>query len=276
MSARCERTATGVRTVRDGRILWNLEIDTPECRPFFHPLCLPSGRAFTDLRPADHIWHLAAWFSWKRINGVLYWEPADKELRGVAPEGETRVVRQEIKIGQDASCDVRLELEYGPRSEKPVVAEKRTIRISAPQATGEYSITIDHVFTALADVTFDRTPPHGDISKGRWGGGYAGFTLRLDPEMAAAFSIRGSEGGATPAECTGKERKWLELFLPETGEGIRFVQLKAPENARFYVWPDKRMINPSPVFMGPITVPKGERMELEYRIFSLCSAGTLP
>lgn len=266
MSARCERTATGVRTVRDGRILWNLEIDTPECRPFFHPLNFPSGRTITDLRPADHIWHLAAWFSWKRINGVLYWEPADKELRGVAPEGETRVVRQEIDVGGDASCDVRLELEYGPRGEKPVVAEKRTIRVSAPKATGEYSITIDHVFTALADVTFDRTPPHGDVSKGRWGGGYAGFTLRLDPEIAKEFTVHGLSVGDSPATCTGKETRGLVFTLPQTGETLRFSQLDAPETARFYIWPDKRMVNPSPVFTGPYGLEKGKTLHLAYRL----------
>lgn len=68
-----ERTPTGVRLVRDGAVVWNFELATPEGRPFFHPLTLPGGRTLTAARPADHVWHLGYWFSWKFINGVNYW-----------------------------------------------------------------------------------------------------------------------------------------------------------------------------------------------------------
>ncbi len=40
---RLENTATGVRVARGGNTLWNLEIDNPEGRPFFHPLSLKRG-----------------------------------------------------------------------------------------------------------------------------------------------------------------------------------------------------------------------------------------
>jgi len=56
--SKLETTPTGVRLLRDGKVLWNFEIDTPEGRPFFHPLNLPSGKPLTDLRPKDHVWHL--------------------------------------------------------------------------------------------------------------------------------------------------------------------------------------------------------------------------
>ena len=62
-SLRLEETDTGVRMRRGGSVVWNLEIDNPENRPFFHPLTLPSGKQLTDLRPKDHIWHLGYWFS---------------------------------------------------------------------------------------------------------------------------------------------------------------------------------------------------------------------
>ena len=48
---RCEKTATGVRLARDGKTIWNFEIDTPEGRPFLHPMNLPSGAPLTDIRP---------------------------------------------------------------------------------------------------------------------------------------------------------------------------------------------------------------------------------
>lgn len=264
--SKLERTATGAKMTRNGRTLWNLEIDNPEGRPFFHPLALPSGRMLTDLRPKDHVWHLGYWFSWKYINGVNYWEPADAERRGTEPEGQTRVVKKSVGV-DGLACNVRLELEYGPRKGGvPVLAETRNITIDPPDRNGGYTITVRHEFKALADVTIDRTPPHGDVKTGKWGGGYAGATLRLSPEAASSFRLRGHGGGDSPARCTASETKFIDFTDPDTGEGVTFTQLKAPPSGKFYVWPDKRMVNPSPVYDAPLSMKKGETLELAYRL----------
>ena len=271
LRSKLETTPTGVRLLRDGKVLWNFEVDTPEGRPFFHPLNHPSGRALTDLRPKDHVWHLGWWFSWKFINGVNYWEPADERREGVEPEGRTRVTKKSIACN-GLACTVRLELEYGPRAEKePVLTEVRAVEIAPPDLNGGYSIDVRHVFTAKKDATLDRTPPHGSTASGKWGGGYAGSTLRLAASAAKAFGVRGSAGGATPAAVTGVETKSLEFTNPETGEGVKFVQVAAPPSARFYVWPDKRMVNPSPVYEGPLSLKKGESLELAYRLSVLAA-----
>ena len=264
--SKLETTPTGVRLLRDGKLLWNFEIDTPEGRPFFHPLNLPSGKPLTDIRPKDHIWHLGYWFSWKFINGVNYWEPADAKRAGVEPEGRTRVTKKSIsRDGLD--CVVKLNLDYGPRVAKdPVLTEERTIEIDPPDPNGGYTINIRHVFTARQDVTLDRTPPHGSTATGKWGGGYAGPTLRLAPSAAAALGVHGFAGGETPAAVTGVETKFLDFADSATGEGVTFTQVAAPASARFYVWPDKRMINPSPVYTGPLALKKGETLELAYRL----------
>ena len=264
--SKLEMTPTGVRLLRDGKLLWNFEIDTPEGRPFFHPLNLPSGKPLTDIRPKDHVWHLGYWFSWKFINGVNYWEPADAKRAGVEPEGRTRVTKKSIsRDGLD--CTVKLNLEYGPRAAKePVLTEERTIEIDPPDPNGGYTINVRHVFTARQDVTLDRTPPHGSTATGKWGGGYAGPTLRLSQSAAAAFGVRGFAGGETPAAVTGTETKFIDFADPATGEGVTFTQVAAPPSARFYVWPDKRMINPSPVYTGPLALKKGETLELAYRL----------
>ena len=263
--SKLERTATGAKMTRNGRTLWNLELDTPEGRPFFHPLALPSGRTLTDLRPADHIWHLGAWFSWKFINGVNYWEPADAKRLGVEPAGETRVVKKTVRT-EGLDCVVDLKLAYGPRGAvAPVLLEDRTVTIDPPDPNGGYIITLRHRFTAQTDVTLDRTPPHGDVKTGKWGGGYAGATLRLAPDVAKAFTVRGYAGGTTPAACTGVETTFLDLSDPATGEGVTFTQLKGPATGRFYLWPDKRMVNASPLYAGPLALKKGETLELAYK-----------
>ena len=156
---RCEKTATGVRLARDGKTIWNFEIDTPEGRPFLHPMYLPSGAPLTDVRPADHVWHLGCWFSWKFINGVNYWEPADAKRKGCEPEGRTRVVKKSISC-EGAACTVELALDYGPRAGKDAVLdETRTVTFDPPDPKGGYIVTFRHRFTARAGVTLDRTPP---------------------------------------------------------------------------------------------------------------------
>ncbi len=264
--SKLEKTKTGVRMLRDGRLLWNFEIDNPECRPFFHPLNLPSGRPLTDVRPKDHIWHLGYWFSWKYLNGVNYWEPGDKELKGVQPEGRTRVVKKSIST-DGLDCIVELQLDYAPRtSGKTVLKESRKVTIDPPDPKGGYTVTTRHEFTAVEDVTIDRTPPHGSTASGKWGGGYAGATLRLAPEQAAAFAVRGFAGGVSSADVTGKETKYVDFTDPSTGEGVTFTQLVAPASGKFYVWKDRRMVNPSPVYDAPIKLKAGEKLSLAYKI----------
>ena len=53
---------------------------------------------------------------------------------------------------------------------------------------------------------------------------------------------------------------------PATGEGVTFTQLIAPPSGKFYVWPDRRMINPSPVYDAPLSLKAGERLSLAYKL----------
>ena len=263
---RVEKTDTGVKMMRGGSVLWNFEIDNPEGRPFFHPLALPSGKVFTDIRPKDHIWHLGYWFCWKYVNGVNYWEPADPGMKGVEPAGRTCVTKKDIKI-EGLDCTVTLELDYRARgAESPVLHERRIVQIDPPDSKGGYIITTKHRFTAIEDAVLERTPPKGNPDTGKWSGGYAGPTLRLSSDAAAAFEVRGCSGGRSPAEVTGRETGFLDFADPRTGEGVMFAQIAAPETSRFYIWKDKRMINASPVYTGPVTLKKGETLELSYRL----------
>ena len=266
VECRIGRTATGVKMMRGGKVLWNFEMDNPECRPFFHPLALPSGRVFTDLRPKDHIWHLGYWFCWKYVNGVNYWEPADAGRKGVEPAGSTRVTESHVDI-KGLDCTVTMELDYRPRgSGSESLHEHRIVKIDRPDEKGGYIILTRHIFSAKEDVVLERTPPNGDPRKGRWSGGYAGLTLRLNDAAAAAFDVRGFAGGKSPAEVTGTEIRFLDFVDPRTGEGVIFSQIAAPETSRFYIWKDKRMINASPVYTGPVSLKKGEVLELSYRL----------
>ena len=263
---KCERTEKGVRLVCGGRVVWSLDIDTPEGKPALHPLTLPSGRVLTDFHPADHYWHLGFWFSFKYLNGVNYWEPVDREHRGVDAAGETRVAGRRVAI-RGASAEVELEIEYGPRgSGRTELAERRRMSFSEPDAKGGYTISIHHEFTAHGDVTIDRTPPFKD-KLGNWQRGYAGWTLRIPETLAGEFDVSGTNGRKTPREICGEERRHVDFTSRLNGEGVKFSVLESPEDTtRFYLWADKRSVNPSPVFLSPKTLKDGERLRLAYKL----------
>ena len=265
-SATCEKTDRGVRCVRDGKVVWNLDVDTPEGKPALHPLTLPSGRVLTDFHPADHFWHLGFWFSFKYLNGVNYWEPVDIKGRGAKAAGETRVVKRSI-VCRGGGADVALDIEYGPAGkDETVLAERRTMTFSEPDAHGGYTIGIAHEFTARRDVTIERTPPFRD-KKGNWQRGYTGWTLRIPKELADEFDVSGTDGRETPRGICGEERREVHFVSRANGEGVRFTVLESPaDSTRFYIWADKRSVNPSPVFASPVTVKAGETLRLKYEL----------
>lgn len=263
-AATCEKTERGVRCVRDGKVVWNLDVDTPEGKPALHPLALPSGRVLTDFHPDDHFWHLGFWFSFKYLNGVNYWEPVDIKGRGSKAAGETRVAKCRVEC-RGGAAGVALEIDYGLDGKgETVLSERRTMSFSEPDEKGGYTIGITHEFTAQRDVTIERTPPFRD-KKGNWQRGYTGWTLRIPKALADEFDVSGTDGRETPRGICGEENREVHFVSRTNGEGVRFTVLESPpESTRFYIWADKRSVNPSPVFVSPVTVKAGETLRLRY------------
>ena len=255
----CERTPDGVRLVRDGRTVWAFSAGTD--KPCVHPLTLPSGTVVTATKDADHPWHRGLWFSWKFLNGVNYWE-TDAADRAA---GEQRVVSTDIKC-EGASAVVRMDVAWGPCAEpaRTLLDEKREIVFSAPDAAGGYTVTWKAAFTARERTVIDRTPPYRRPKTGQWGGGYAGFSLRL-ADAGKSFAVTTLSGAREQVDIVERERGWIDYADPKTGEGVRLEILKAPGRRVFYHWPDHRFTNLSPVFDGPTVLEKGETMELAYR-----------
>ena len=244
-----ERTATGVRLVQNGRIVWNFEIDTEDGKPYVHPLATPSGVVLTDLRPDDHPWHKGLWFAWKYVNGANGWETPDKCGQGGA--GRTILNSKGVEVlGLGARVD--LDLTYCDAA-GAALSEHRKVEFLPPDKVGGYEVKSEHEFTALRDVTLERTPPYRR-NNGAWAGGYAGFTLRLAASAARDFSVR-KDGG-----------DFVAFENPSTGEGVILYAYEQPPTAKFYAWPDRRMLNLSPVYDGPVSLKAGERLRLRYAV----------
>lgn len=250
------------------RIVWQWNVGGPEGKPFVHPMTLPDGTVLTDLRPKDHVWHLALWWSWKYLDGVNYWEPG----RGGKPDGETKVTSVKITpAGNEAK--VETDLLYRPRdSERVVLSEKRTWTFLPPDKDGGYRIDALHVFTAGdKPVKLDRTPIPGQPGGVSYGG-YAGFSIRM-PEATRTWAFRGSEGG-TGLALHGKPARWMDFSRQASegrpaGEGVAIFD--HPKNPRhptpWVVIPSMPYFSPAFLFNEPMTLPAGETLTLRYRVW---------
>jgi|GEM_PF-1312875 len=256
------QTDSSIALLNSEQTVWQLNYRKQEGRPYFYPLSLTDGAELTWLRPPDHPWHRALWFSWKSINGVNYWDP---EL----PEGQTEVVDLKTRLGRDYSAQIEMYISYHRPQKPAVLTEKRTLIISAPDENGCYHIDWLGVFTAGEnDVLLDRTPILGE-KNGKAHGGYAGLSLRM-AEYAKDWQFLSSEGPLEP-ESRGIKARWVD-FSGKVAEG-RFAGVAVfdhPDNPRHPSswWLSGKMpyFSPAILFHKPYTLGAGKSLTLRYRI----------
>lgn len=287
-----KETDNSLSLLNSGEIVWRLNYDRSEDKPYFYPLRTPGGIDLALKRPEDHPWHRGLWFSWKYINGVNYWEE-DPEA-GVAP-GRSLVHKVDVQKNSDYSATVEMVVHYTPdANQDPLLVEHRTLSISAPTQNGNYHIDWYHAFSAQdRPVTLDRTPPqkHGGPS---WGG-YAGISFRASLEELASFRYLDSKGWVRNESLTGygKHAKWMDL----SGQVIsQSSQVQAaglaifdhPDNPRhpspWYIWYDNEgegdaykhaFFTPAFLWNNPYELPAGGVFSLQYRTLIHEGTGSL-
>lgn len=171
-----QRTDTTLAWAAGKTPVWQFSFDPAKGKPFFHPITVDGGPSLTNFRPTDHPWHYALWFSWKYINGANFWEEDRDTGKSV---GKTSWSTPVIATRADGSATIELNLRYANPSGRVDLTEARTIAVSAPDASGGYTIDWSAEFTAGPEgAVLDRTPmpnePHGAVN-----GGYAGLSMRL-------------------------------------------------------------------------------------------------
>ena len=240
-----KQTSTSLALIEGSRVVWQLNFDPREGKPYFHPVTNPAGDVLTALRPADHPWHRGIWWSWKFINGLNYWEENEK---GVS-EGQTTLHGTRVETQEDFSARISQDIDYHPPHCAAVVTEHRQIEISGN------IISWCSEFTAVSDVTMDRTPVAGEPDGMDWGG-YAGLSVRL---AEGVTGLCDSEGRTEAGLIHGQSAAWVELA------GIR-VTPEIP--SRWYAWTNgMQYFSPAILFGGPIELGAGQRLNLNYEIF---------
>jgi len=250
--------------------VWRFRYDQALDVPYFHPLNTVDGRTMTADRPPDHVWHHGLWFSWKFINKVNYWEVDPKTGR---PAGRTSWSDVRVTAGDDHSARIAMALAYRPAGEEvPVLTEKRTIDISAPDVEGVYAIDWTGVFTAERAVVLDRTPLPGEPDGQVWGG-YAGLSLRLAENLDGrqVMTVDGPVGEMTDDRYRGRHAAVDYSGLVEgrpSGAAICDFPGNPRSPAPWYVIKSEEMsfFTPAVLCYEPMTLRPGERITLRYRV----------
>jgi hypothetical protein len=256
------QTGSSIALLSSQQIVWQLSYKRQEGQPYFHPLSLTDGTVLTSLRPTDHPWHRALWFSWKYINGVNYWDPE-------VPEGRTEVINVKTTLGEDYSAHIEMSISYHRAQRPAVLTERRSLAVSAPDENGCYYIDWLSVFTGGDnDVLLDRTPIPGE-KNGKSYGGYAGLSLRM-AEHTRDWHFLGSEGPLEP-ESRGSKARWAD-FTGEVAEGrsAGVAVFDCPDNPRhpssWWLSCSMPYFSPAVLFHKPYTLPAGKTLTLQYRI----------
>ena len=252
------------------KVVWRFNAHLGEMKPCFHPLATLDGKPLTDYRPNDHPWHRGAWFSFKDINGVNYWEE-DSTIEKSA--GRTRVEKVVFLPGKDFSAQLELTLSYSPPGKTELMHEQRVITVSAPDQVGNYRIDWQMAFVAREDVSLRRTPLAGE-PEGAGHGGYAGFSVRLDPHLRTG-TVLNSEG-QSGAKTHGAPASWISFSKP-TGSISVFDH---PGNHTFptavYVNTQMPFLSPAFLFYKGMDLKKSGKLNLSYRILVGGTVPTLP
>ena len=266
---RWQKSKNSLALSNSKHVIWKFNFDQSEGKPYFHPLCTTDGTQLTWLRPEDHPWHRAVWFSWKYINGLNYWE--EDRNTGIS-EGITELKSVDYSTSPDFEADIQIELSYHPPGEADLLNEMRTIHVSKPDKSGSYYLDWESTFTAAADeIVLDRTPLP-DEPDGRTFGGYAGFSARLNKNL---WDVKPINCDGKTGNLHGQTSKWMTFEMKNLqGEPVSITIFDHPQNLGF---PNKWYIttttnipfyyfSPAPLFSSKISMKKGETMKLKYRL----------
>lgn len=259
-----KKTDHAVALMRDGKVIWQHNHNPAEGKPYFHPLATIKGTVLTELRPRDHVWHRAGWWSWKFIDGLNYWEEDRKTLRS---QGLTEIKSTKIETNADHSATIDIVISYHPPDKPELLSETRTLKVSAPDARGNYHIDWTSSFTAAADITLERTPIPGQ-PRGAGHGGYAGFSIR------AALALRHwnfLDDAGRINKTHGQQARWVSFGgTTKAGEDAALVILDHPQNpgspTRWYLAKGMPYFSPAILFAKGRTLKAGEKLQYNYRI----------
>ncbi|MBW8036410.1 MAG: hypothetical protein FVQ79_12480 [Planctomycetes bacterium] len=264
------KTDKSIALKNNDKIVWQFNFTKDASKPYFHPVALIDGTVLTEARPDDHPWHYALWFSWKKINGINFWEENRETGKS---EGKTDWSGVKFATNDDHSAIIIMNLTYSHQGQRPILSEKRLMQISPPDADGVYYIDWTSVFTACSatDVLLDRTPLPGQAG-GKKYGGYAGLSVRLNSK-GDQWAVATEKGAINMDEdkFRGKAES-MDYSGVFDGQPAGIAILDNPKNLNapspWYVIDNKQMkfFTPAVICYKPHKLQAGKTFNLSYRL----------
>jgi hypothetical protein len=227
-------------------------------KPYFHPVCTPSGSALTNFEPHDHVWHRGMWFAIKYINNENFWEEKP-------PFGTQCTIGMPAVSHADQQISLYTDLEWiGPDGKTRVFYEQRQINYE-PMGPDAYAIDFFNELVAQSDLTLDRTPYT------TWGG-YGGLILRGTRNWQRARHL--FPDGSTSERPTGQRHAWCDLCGQLDGGPNRtggFAMFDHPANPRHpSPWygggKDVNYTNAAFLFHEPMFLDTDQSLIFRYRV----------
>ena len=228
-------------------------------KPYFLPLCTPSGHCLTLFEPHDHFWQRGLWFAIKYIDGENFWEEHTEHgrQRSVAPPSVMFSSSDSLTLAHDLLWE-------RPNGGGCVFAEKRTLRFSQLDG-GAYALDWDLSLVAQTGLVLDRT------SFTSWGG-YGGLTMRGNRNWQNTRLL--FSDGSTSERPIGQRAVRCDLSGDLDGgrqQSGGIAIFDHPENARhptpwYGATGAGHYFNAAFLFHEPMTLQKAETLRLRYRV----------
>ncbi len=267
----------------EGRRLADYSWSDAKNHPYFSAVRpLQHNGILTNTAPWDHRWHHGLWWSWKFLNGVLYWEDHEGYGGGSGVMGHSVVTGHTVRTDYGI-VEISEELEWRPVSSgDPVLRERRSILLHTQLAgVDAWALDWDSVWTAEVPVEFTATPyPE------YWWGGYGGLNYRAARSMAAGETIIASEDRTGREAVHSLPGAWGALLGNVDGAGTDepnapafggVALLAHPGNAPvpIYVFSaadDFGFLATAPLMHRAMQLPAGENLRMRHRAVILGTA----
>ncbi|MBZ0293649.1 MAG: PmoA family protein [Anaerolineae bacterium] len=269
----------------DGKVLASYYWGADSRQPYLHPVRSQStNHSLTLNAPFDHSWHKGLWWSWKLINGVVFWEDRLSDHEG---EGGSFVVDHSVVDRGDGCFEVNQTLEMRiVNTDELLLTETRRLvfRPHVVGVPGGWIIDWDMTTTAVVDCELGCSPFYPEES---WGG-YMGMSYRPARCLGWHEFILNSENQTGADACHGQAARWIAYSgaIDELGYGdgenpplAGMALLSHPENLRhpepMYAtamqhgdrqFGDMSIFHISPLMREGFNLKAGEQLHLRYRV----------
>jgi len=244
-------------------------VNTP--KPHFHPLRTLSGAQVTDFAPEDHPWHQGLQFAFPRVGdhnlwgGGTYFGP-DEGYKIVADQGRIAHQRWQHRANEGAQVGWTEELDWSGHNGEPLLAERRTIAVSASGASSAGWIL--DLAAELSNSTSEELTLATPAQRGRVDGGYGGLFLRL-AEGFVPGTLTGESGEITASGA--RSRTMILSGTTGAGDsvtlGLAFADTEpVGDQTWLYRFEDFPAIGWAGAYENAFTIPVAGSLELRHRL----------